>query len=88
MHGDTLSYAKTFDQALRGLLEISKKKPMTLTEIKEKEVSLKSLINQAQQAFENYLKYQGEKKFGRAADSLEDLQKKLEDLSERSGYLE
>jgi hypothetical protein len=86
MHQDNLSYAETFDQALRGLFKDGK------PEIKEKAekrkapegVSLESLITEANEAFENYLRYLGDKQFTRASQALDSLQKTLEQLSQLS----
>jgi hypothetical protein len=48
------------------------------------EASLNELIGQANQAFEDYLSYQSQKRFSDAARSLETLQRTLEHLSEKS----
>ena len=45
---------------------------------------MNDMIKQANNAFENYLRLQGNKKFEEAAKELEKLQKLLEDLSKKS----
>jgi hypothetical protein len=50
-----------------------------------KEMSVDAKINDANDAFNNYLKYQGQKEFQKAAGELEKLQKILKELSEHSG---
>ncbi len=80
MHGDTLSYAETFDKALQGLLEGVK--PETLPAAGAPPASLESLIQQADQSFQNYLNSLGQKKFNDAAEALQKLQQALDRLSE------
>lgn len=46
----------------------------------ESSTPYRSLINQANEAFNNYLKYSGQKKFSDAAKELEKLQKSLNEL--------
>jgi hypothetical protein len=86
MHQDNLSYAETFDEALRGLFKEAK--PEIEEEVEEREapegVSMESLITQANEAFENYLKYLGEKQFTQASQALDSLQKTLEQLASLS----
>ena len=48
------------------------------------ETSVDEKIGQANEAFNNYLKYQGQKEFQKAADALERLQSILKELSDRS----
>jgi len=87
MHQDNLSYAETFDQALRALFKEGKPEMEEKGEEKPapKAVSMDSLIKQANQAFENYLKYLGDKQFSRASEALDSLQKTLEQLASLSG---
>lgn len=84
MHNDDLSYAKTFQEALEGLY--SEPSVKTVTEEKEARVpnqqtSFNEKIKQANDAFENYLKYQGQGQFQKAAEELEKLQTILKELS-------
>ena len=84
MHGENMSYAKNFDDALNGLFT------KTTSVIHEETQSAKSestlapnLQNQARtanDAFNNYLKYIGDKKFTDAAKELEKLQQALQTL--------
>jgi uncharacterized membrane protein (UPF0182 family) len=84
MHNDMLSYAETFDKALQGLF-ISDKREIPFGEQRiTEEMSLSNLVQKANEAFENYLKFQGEKRFSDAAQSLETLQSVLKRLSEQT----
>jgi uncharacterized membrane protein (UPF0182 family) len=90
MHNDKLSYAKSFDEALQGLYGNAPAKPLNLETQSQaqppaRETSMANQIRQANDAFENYLKLQGQKKFEEAAKELSRLQKLLEDLSKNSG---
>ena len=85
MHDDNLSYGNTFDEALEGLFKegaprIAEEK--TPTEIGE--ASVPALIQRANDAFENYLKYLGQKQFEQASGSLEDLEQALKRLAGKS----
>ncbi len=87
MHGEDLSYAPSFDQALKGLF--SKTRPQlaaqTTTTSKEpaaESKTVKQQIQNANNAFENYLKYIGQKKFNNAANELQKLQQALKQLQE------
>lgn len=85
MHGDNLSYAETFEDALRGLFEgVDLSAPERAWEAPAEEASLNDLIQQANDAFEDYLSYQSQKRFGDAAQALGTLQRALEQLSEKS----
>jgi uncharacterized membrane protein (UPF0182 family) len=85
MHRDNLSYAETFEEALRGLFEgVDLAAPEREWEEPAEGASLNDLIEQANGAFEDYLNYQSQKRFGDAARALETLQRALEQLSERS----
>jgi uncharacterized membrane protein (UPF0182 family) len=76
MHGDTLSYAESFDQALQGLF---KGAPSGGQEILEG--SLQTLAKQAQEAFKAYLRLQGEQRFKAAARELQRLRDILQKLA-------
>ena len=91
MHDDNLSYAPTFDEALQKLYSQSPQPTATTTtgETKQTVVQTKSLsvsdqIRAANDAFENYLKLQGEKKFEEAGKQLEKLQQALQQLQNKS----
>jgi uncharacterized membrane protein (UPF0182 family) len=83
MHGDDMSYAETFDQALNKFFNIPTSNNVVTTEAKttQNNTPYRSLINQANKAFNNYLEYSGQKKFSEAAKELEKLQKTLNELS-------
>jgi uncharacterized membrane protein (UPF0182 family) len=83
MHGDNLSYASTFDEALEGLFDAegtaaapAAAGPSDGTD------GTRRLIRQANDAFNNYLQLQAEKRFDAAASELSKLQSALEQLSE------
>ncbi|MBV1904736.1 MAG: UPF0182 family protein [Pseudomonadales bacterium] len=73
MHGDRLSYAETFDEALLGLLDSE-----SGTSSKTSEV----LVRDAKLAFDAYLKALGEHEFSEAALHLDSLSATLEKLNE------
>jgi uncharacterized membrane protein (UPF0182 family) len=85
MHGDNLSYAETLDKALQGLLtEAGKKPPPALVlGLKGKKIPFKELVSQANDAFKNYLRLQGEGRFAEAAKELTQLQEALQQLSKQ-----
>lgn len=74
MHNDDLSYAETFDEALRGLLTGE-----TVTN------TVGQLVDQAGKAFESYLKLSGESDFQGAAKALEELRDTLQSLMAQTG---
>jgi hypothetical protein len=86
MHGDNLSYAETFDKALQGLLTKEGKKPLPLSAqrpVGEKRFP-REVILQAKEAFDNYLRLQGERRFGDAAKELTRLQEALQELAKQT----
>ena len=85
MHGDNLSYAESFDKALEGLLtEAGKKPPPALAlALKGAKVPVKELVSQANEAFKNYLRLQGEGRFAEAAKELSRLQDALQQLAKQ-----
>ena len=87
MHNDNLSYAPTFGEALNDLFgETVKEVPAEKKEgatTQQPQVSVSDQIKEANNAFNNYLKLQGEKKFEEAAKELQKLQRILQELSEK-----
>jgi uncharacterized protein len=85
MHGDNLSYAETLDKALQGLLTKEAKKPPPFVGLgfKGERIPLKELISQANEAFKNYLRLQGEGRFAEAAKELTRLQEALQQLAKQ-----
>jgi len=90
MHGDDLIYAKSFDEALRGL--VSDRQPEATSEQKEGDKaqaedkkdtpkSMEKLIQRANKAFQDYLENTGNKQFDRASRALDRLEKTLRELS-------
>ena len=79
MHNDNLSYAKTFDQALYGLL--GKQRPQLEPEkgVPHAE-SIDELVQTANESFESYLKDLGRKEFEEACRHLQDLAESLKKL--------
>jgi hypothetical protein len=80
-----LSYAKTFDEALQGLLTREGKKPppMPAQKLKGEMILPRELILQAKQAFDNYLRLQGEGRFVEAAQELSQLRETLQQLAKQ-----
>jgi hypothetical protein len=83
MHEDDLSYAETFDEALRGLFKEGEGELPAEGAIGKK-ITFEELINQANSAFEEYLQYLGGKRYQDASDALEELEKTLQQLSEQA----
>ncbi len=80
MHNDQFSYAQSFDKALQGLFEGTEPRK-TLTTLPQ-DASVNRLIQNADQAFNRYLQYLGEKQFDKAAGELSRLQETLTRLKE------
>ncbi|MFO7974692.1 MAG: UPF0182 family protein [Candidatus Hydrogenedentota bacterium] len=80
MHGDRLSYAETFDKALEGLF--AETVPAVDTAAPAGQSTLKQLITQANQHFNDYLAAMGESRFDSASEALERLRGTLEQMSE------
>jgi uncharacterized membrane protein (UPF0182 family) len=78
MHGDNLSYAETFETALQGLTKVGKKPPLTAA---KGEKIPNELILQANEAFKNYLRLQGEGRFVEAAKELTQVREALQQLA-------
>jgi hypothetical protein len=88
MHGDNMSYAKTFDEALNGLFSKSPPVQLAAKTVESKPNAPPQITDQvkaANEAFDNYLKFSGNKKFSDAAKELEKLQQALQTLSNQSG---
>ncbi len=87
MHNDRLSYGDNLAEALKGLLakkaeaEAGEKVQATASGPRQ---GIEALIRQADQAFQQYLRFMGEKKFKEASAALDRLQKRLESLKEKS----
>lgn len=76
MHGDQLSYADNFDEALLGLLT-------TETGLRET-ATMELVVRKANDAFENYLRATGDEEFLNAATQLETLRDLLNLLLEKA----
>ena len=83
MHGDNLSYAETFDQALKGIFKEKVQTVPLENELGTAGVSMKDLILKANNAFQDYLRYLGDKKYQEAGDALQTLEDALQQLSNR-----
>lgn len=88
MHNDDLSYAPTFAEALRGLFgeqEAAARAESPAVEFQtprdELPAAFEDLAQKANRAFEDYLRYTGEKNFERASASLAELERALKDLT-------
>ena len=77
MHEDRLSYAETLEDAIRGLFEDPDLEPPVTPEI----VGMDQLIRQADQAFEDYLMYTGNKEFDMASQALGQLEEAINEMS-------
>lgn len=101
MHNDNLSYAETFEEALQGLFGESVAEadipasavggilqPTPAETEEETDEIDRSLVQQANDAFERYLDLTGQKKFNEAADELERLQKILQELAGQEDNVE
>ncbi len=87
MHDDRMSYAETFDNALKGLFREGSPAAATRPGAPGRPVkeSTARLIERAGTAFDHYLRYTGEKDFDRASDALSELQDALNRLGKRTG---
>jgi hypothetical protein len=74
MHGDTLSYAETFSEALAGLFD------KQLVQITKGDESVADLVTAARDAFRQYFELQGDGEFEEAAIQLRRLNDLLESL--------
>jgi uncharacterized membrane protein (UPF0182 family) len=80
MHGDNLSYADTFEAALEGLFEATADVVPEPTSAAPG--SLQEQARRANEAFESYLRLQGEGQFSEAGRELERLRELLQHLAE------
>ncbi len=78
MHGDTLSYADTFEEALQGLFEGGRADLGAEGSVAGRTVG--ELAAQADRAFNNYLRLQSEQQFDNAAQELRKLRDALQQL--------
>jgi uncharacterized membrane protein (UPF0182 family) len=79
MHGDDLSYAETFEEALQGLFEAEGERASGGPAARGDE--LRELAGRANDAFERYLQLQGEQRFEEAARELQSLRDLLARLA-------
>jgi len=89
MHNDRLSYAESFDEALRGFFTDEEWEARAFEEEREEAggvvETVDNYISAANDAFERYLRFIGEKRFQEASQALTDLQASLERLSAMTG---
>jgi hypothetical protein len=90
MHQDDLSYAETFEEALRGLFDLQKGEKLTKRVVKKKPeegkmLNVEQLVQNANDAFDNYIKSMGEKDFDQSSQALKNLRDALEQLVKTSG---
>lgn len=88
MHNDDLSYAPTFEEALRGLFgeqaavaRAESRDSGTTDPGEELSTAFEELAKRANQAFEDYIRHTGEKNFEQASASLAALQNALNELT-------
>jgi len=87
MHGDDMSYAKSFDKALEKLFALNSNKvisQVSTAPVKPNTLQ-RELIKQANNAFNKYLQYSGQKRFSDAAKELQKLQRTLKQLNAGTG---
>ncbi len=84
MHGDTLSYAETFEQALQGLFANGQPAGAATTS-GTLGTTAAELASQASSAFEDYLRLQSEQEFTEAAKALQQLRDSLRELKRITG---
>lgn len=82
MHEDTLSYAATFEEALKGLLGEAPARLPAMTPGEAGTLSMNALIKQAADAFDTAMKSFGEKSFAEAQQALQTLSESLSRLQE------
>lgn len=87
MHNDQLSYAENFEKAIRGLFDEKAREIPAQDTIggQQRVFGVDQLIEQAGNAFDDYLRYTGEKNFDRASQALRELQSALEELEKEKG---
>jgi uncharacterized membrane protein (UPF0182 family) len=78
MHGDQISYAENFDQALEGLFGEEPPRQQSAAILGG---GTKELAQQANTAFEQYLQFQAEQRFQAAAEELQTLRDVLQQLA-------
>lgn len=87
MHNDNLSYAESFDKALEGLFSEKIPAATASPQMRDErpsgaEISVSERIRQANDAFERYLQFLGEKRYSEAARALKELETALKNASE------
>lgn len=82
MHNDNLSYAETFDEALKNLFTGER---VTGDLFDDGSQSTSTLIERARQAFDNYLLYMQQREFEKAGAELNRLEEALQALSDQHG---
>ncbi len=86
MHGDKLSYAETFDEALKGIFDDTRDQPVIAggeQSIPKIDTNIENTIKQANEAFNNYLNATGDGNFNEASEELKRLKSLLERLSNK-----
>lgn len=81
MHNDKLSYAETFDEALEGIFGEA---PAPAAVVEGTIMSERTLIQDAQQAFDNYINATGAGRLEDAGRALEQLKRALNQLSKEA----
>lgn len=81
MHNDVLSYGESFEEALKGIFEESARELPAGEQPSAGVATSDELIQQANAAFEDYIRLMGEKRFNEASKALESLQQSLQLLS-------
>jgi hypothetical protein len=82
MHGDRLSYAPSFEEVLTGLIGDAPRRPEPRRPETLADQNTRQLAEQAQEAFDNYLRDLSDQQFQQAATELERLRDVLQRLVE------
>ena len=82
MHNDRISYAENFEKAIKGLFQNIESMEPAAQET-DRSLSLKKLIEQANNAFNDYIEYTGQKQYDDASNALKQLERSIKRLHER-----
>ena len=83
MHGDRISYAESFEEALEELIEAGPGQT-PLEELERETVDWHDWARRAEQAFDDYLRALGDERFDDAGRALEALREAIRELSRQS----
>jgi hypothetical protein len=84
MHNDKLSYAESFDKALKGLFQEIEPEAARMETPGTKDNTVSELIKKARNSFDRFISYFGERNFSRAGEELNNLGDYLKNLHDRT----